>query len=104
MAQFKRIIENFTCKHCKTKVKGKGYTNHCPNCLHSRHVDINPGDRKAECGGMMEPVNFELKKSKYILVHKCAKCGTTRRNKMQIGDNFDILPKLSEAIAKKTFF
>ena len=28
-------------------MKGNGYTNHCPKCLWSKHVDINPGDRGA---------------------------------------------------------
>jgi len=104
MRQFKKTIENFTCGHCGAKVKGNGYTNHCPECLYSKHVDVNPGDRAEICGGMMEPVNFEIEKGQYVLIYNCLKCGATRRNKMQSNDNFDILPKLSESIAKKTFF
>ncbi|MEK7061411.1 MAG: RNHCP domain-containing protein, partial [Patescibacteria group bacterium] len=43
---FVKKIEDFVCKVCGTKVKGTGYTNHCPNCLYSLHVDEEvPGDR-----------------------------------------------------------
>ena len=104
MGAFIKKIENFTCEHCRSKVKGNGYTNHCPRCLYSKHVDINPGDRAEQCDGMMEPVNFELRKGEYILVHKCEKCSAIKRNKMQADDNLDILPKLSESVAKKAFF
>ena len=42
---FTRKVEDFTCEHCGREVHGNGYTNHCPHCLHSKHVDVNPGDR-----------------------------------------------------------
>ncbi|MBR6751902.1 MAG: RNHCP domain-containing protein, partial [Alphaproteobacteria bacterium] len=45
MKQFVKRVENFTCAHCGAEVFGNGYTNHCPKCLWSRHVDNNPGDR-----------------------------------------------------------
>ena len=61
MKQFQRKKENFVCEHCGQEVIGNGYTNHCPSCLHSKHVDINPGDRAETCGGLMEPVDLELK-------------------------------------------
>ena len=60
MKRFNRRIEDFTCEHCGTEVHGNGYTNHCPNCLWSKHVDINPGDRAADCGGLMEPIAVEI--------------------------------------------
>jgi len=44
--KFQKRIENFTCEKCGLFVKGTGYTDHCPNCLWSKHMDINPGDRK----------------------------------------------------------
>ena len=56
---FQRRIENFVCEHCGEKVIGDGYTNHCPKCLWSKHVDVNPGDRMAHCGGMMKPEALE---------------------------------------------
>ena len=53
MKKFIKVKEDFVCEHCGAEVKGDGYTNHCPKCLWSKHVDVHPGDRAAECGGMM---------------------------------------------------
>ena len=78
---FTRNIENFTCERCGTEVEGNGFTNHCPACLCSKHVDENPGDRAAACGGLMEPIAVEQARGRYILVHKCLKCGQVKRNK-----------------------
>lgn len=97
MKTFQRTVEDFTCEHCGAKVKGDGYTNHCPHCLYSKHVDINPGDREEECGGLMEPVDLELKDGKYIIVHRCQKCGFVRRNKVCDGDDFKAVINLSKA-------
>ena len=50
----------FTCKVCgrlcTPESAGSDHRNHCPNCLSSLHVDIEPGDRASDCGGIMEPV------------------------------------------------
>jgi len=59
--KFQRQKEDFVCGECGTTVSGTGYTNHCPQCLWSMHVDVNPGDRAAACGGMMEPKKVEKK-------------------------------------------
>ncbi len=95
MKQFTRTREDFICEHCGANVRGNGYTNHCPHCLYSKHVDINPGDRSADCGGLMEPVGLELKDGKYILVHRCVKCGFVRRNKVVDADDFNAVLELS---------
>jgi len=88
--------EDFVCQVCGTKVVGTGYTNHCPNCLYSLHVDKSvPGDRASECGGLMKPVGIEMKSGKYIIIHKCEKCGKKMVNKVLEGDNFEIVLKLS---------
>ena len=65
MKQFNRKKENFVCENCGEKVEGNGYTNHCPNCLWSKHVDINPGDRQEECKGLMVPVDLEKQGQDY---------------------------------------
>ncbi|MBX4198566.1 RNHCP domain-containing protein [Candidatus Parcubacteria bacterium] len=89
-SKFIRNIEDFTCEHCGAEVKGTGYTNHCPKCLWSKHVDIHPGDRAAKCGGMMKPVDFERGGDEYVLTHKCLICGYEKRNILEEGDNFDL--------------
>ncbi len=102
--KFQRKIEDFTCAHCQFKVIGSGYTNHCPKCLWSRHVDVNPGDRLNTCGGMMKPVAIELDHGDKILTHQCKKCGLKKRNKVSPADNINALLKLSESLAKNTDF
>jgi hypothetical protein len=69
-------------------VRGDGYTNHCPHCLWSRHVDVNPGDRAAACGGMMQPVAVETTRHGYRLTHRCTACGFERRTRTSPEDSF----------------
>ncbi len=84
---FTKRVENFTCEECGTSVIGSGYTNHCPHCLWSKHVDINPGDRAADCGGMMKPVGLEGASPDYRIVHRCERCDLTRLNVVAEGDD-----------------
>lgn len=93
--KFQRRKENFICQHCSVLVRGNGYTNHCPHCLWSRHVDVHPGDRQASCGGMMAPVGLTLKNSAYSILHCCVTCGFENKNKAAKADNSDMLVKLS---------
>jgi rubrerythrin len=87
--KFTRKKEDFVCEHCKAEVKGSGYTNHCPVCLWSKHVDINPGDRAALCLGMMKPKKIEGPTDKFMIVHECIVCGYTKRNRMESNDSYD---------------
>jgi hypothetical protein len=104
MKKFIRKIEDFVCGHCGAKVKGNGYTNHCPKCLWSRHVDNYPGDRANPCGGLMEPVWLELKNGKYHIKHKCTKCNAEARCTASDKDDISALAALSETLAKKSMF
>ncbi len=88
---FKRTKEDFVCEHCGTDNFGNGFTNHCKECLWSKHVDKNPGDRAESCGGMMKPVGTEGIVGKYDIVHLCEKCGQIKRNKVSKHDNFDAI-------------
>lgn len=99
--KFQRTKEDFTCEKCGLIVKGSGYTNHCPRCLWSKHVDVNPGDRQAACQGLMEPVGVELKGGEYTILHRCTRCGFEKRNKASKDDNFDAILHLSSHPAKR---
>jgi rubrerythrin len=85
--EFSRKVEDFTCEHCGAVVVGNGYTNHCPQCLWSKHVDVTPGDRAADCGYLMEPYVLELVGGEFELVHRCLKCGYQKRNKTSPDDD-----------------
>src|SRR6185295_8069846 len=94
---FVKKVEDFTCEHCGAEVKGTGYTNHCPKCLWSKHVDISPGDRAEGCGGMMKPIALEGTTPKYRILHKCEKCGAERRNNVSETDSGDALVALAKS-------
>jgi hypothetical protein len=96
---FIRVEEDFVCGHCGAAVSGDGYTNHCPHCLWSKHVDVEPGDRAALCGGMMAPVSLEGSSPAYVLVHRCTVCGHEKRNKVQRNDSQAVLIALAQKIA-----
>ncbi|MBU6370992.1 MAG: RNHCP domain-containing protein [Patescibacteria group bacterium] len=98
--KFKRTVEDFICEHCGAAVKGNGYTNHCPKCLWSKHVDKNPGDRAEKCGGMMRPVRIEQEGGKMMIVHECEKCGFVRRAELRRQDD----PAEAIEVAKKADF
>jgi len=86
---FIKNTEDFTCENCGDKITGNGYTNHCPACLYSKHVDVDPGDRKSDCGGIMTPVEIELEGKEYSIVHQCDVCGYSKKNKISPQDDFD---------------
>ena len=96
--RFKKNDSGFICENCKKEVLPLGYTsrNHCPFCLHSLHVDVNPGDRASDCGGLLVPVQAlpDAKKG-YIIVTKCKKCGAIRRNKSASDDDISLIIKLT---------
>lgn len=82
--RFTKNDNSFVCAHCGKEVEPLGYSsrNHCPFCLWSLHLDVNPGDRAADCGGQMEPIRVETDPRKgYIITHRCQKCGALRRNR-----------------------
>jgi rubrerythrin len=85
--RFQKKTEDFTCEKCGHVVKGSGYTNHCPKCLWSKHVDINPGDRAAACQGLMEPIAIEGSSPEYRIMHRCTSCGYTGRVKISPADD-----------------
>ena len=91
MKTFTKRVEDFDCAHCGAHVVGNGYTNHCPVCLWSQHVDNTPGDRAATCGGMMRPVGIEKTGDKFVITHKCETCGKTIRQHSADNDNTDAI-------------
>ena len=98
MKQFTKRDEEFVCENCGKKVLKLGYTSrdHCPHCLYSKHVDNMPGDREAECRGLLKPVQVELDSKKgYVIIYKCEKCGAIRKNKAAVDDYKDLLIKLT---------
>jgi hypothetical protein len=95
---FTKNKEDFTCENCGIFIEGNGYTNHCHECFYSKHVDIAPGDRAADCGGLMKPTAVSGPTSALVITHTCLSCGFTRNNKVQEGDNMVKLVQLVTAL------
>ncbi len=110
MRRFQAIGTNlgFRCDVCGLQVPplaNGSYRNHCPRCLHSRHVDVFPGDRAHACQGLLEPVAVEHSGKKgWTIVHRCQRCGEERRNRAALDDpampdDYDALVRLASRAA-----
>lgn len=97
MKKFNMIDEPFICEHCNKQVSALNYTarDHCPFCLYSKHVDINPGDRSNSCQGLLVPISIEKYKNTYKIIYKCSKCNQIHKNIMAIDDNMEKIINLS---------
>lgn len=89
--------EEFVCDNCGEKVMPLSYTarDHCNYCLYSKHVDINPGDRGNQCGGLLVPIGIEKFRDTYKIIYKCEKCHEIHKNIMASDDNMDLIIELS---------
>ncbi len=98
MKRFNMIDEEFICENCHKKVDKLNYTarDHCPYCLYSKHVDINPGDRMNPCKGMLKPINIEKYKDTYKIIYKCEKCHKEHKNIMATDDNYDVILEITK--------
>ena len=79
--------EGFNCKACGKFITvrdcGTNNRNHCPHCLSSIHLANIPGDRSADCGGIMEPISIYVRPDgEWALIHRCKKCGELKINRI----------------------
>ena len=84
--------DSFSCKVCDRLMTPEGagaeHRNHCCNCLSSLHVDDVPGDRAADCGGVMEPISVWVRKGgEWAVIHRCRRCGALSSNRVAADDN-----------------
>ncbi len=83
MSKFTFRNDSFICENCSLEVLPlrTGCRNHCPSCLHSKHVDIFPGDRQNPCQGLLKPIRYELKENfRLALIFSCLRCGEITKN------------------------
>lgn len=98
---FVRRVEAFECEVCGACVAGDGFTNHCPKCLASKHVDIDPGDRESSCGGVMEVVEFERLHGELRMEHRCVVCGHRKWNRASGADSNTVIVQKMNELAKR---
>ena len=98
MKRFNELDEPFECEHCHKKVDKLIYSSrdHCPYCLYSKHVDINPGDRENTCKGLLKPIGIEKYKDTYKILYECEKCHENHKNIMAKDDDLDKIIEISK--------
>lgn len=84
--------KSFSCKACGHLIMPQGagsrHRNHCPRCLCSVHLDIIPGDRAANCGGIMDPIAVWVRRGgEWAIIHRCRSCGVLSSNRSAADDN-----------------
>jgi len=84
--------DSFVCNVCGRVVAPEGagtkHRNHCPDCLSSLHVDDTPGDRGADCDGIMDPIGVWVRKNgEWAIIHRCTRCGHIASNRLAADDN-----------------
>lgn len=106
----------FHCLHCGCfisiieTVSGVQNRNHCPYCLHSRHLDLHrPGDRLSACKAMMKPIGliYKPRRNQYIpdsigelaLVHLCTRCAKISTNRIAADDDVQMILAVLEKTA-----
>lgn len=92
------LDEEFVCDNCGKMVNKLNYTarDHCPFCLYSKHVDINPGDRLNKCNGLLKPIDIEKYKDSYKIIYECTKCHEKHKNIMANDDDYNIIIEISK--------
>ena len=70
------IDESFLCGNCGKDVPigDVMIRDHCPFCLWGRHLDNIPGDRAADCGGLMKPLSFSIGGGIRWIHYQCTTC------------------------------
>jgi hypothetical protein len=97
MKRFNEVDEEFICENCHNRVHKLYYSSrdHCPYCLYSKHVDINPGDRANDCCGLLKPIDIEKFKDTYKIIYKCDKCKQIHKNICASDDDFNLICNLA---------
>lgn len=97
MKRFSMKNEQFVCENCGKNVKPAEKTarDHCPYCLFSKHVDINPGDRSNKCLGLLKPIGIEKFKATYKIIYECEKCHEKHKNIVCNDDDMNLIINLS---------
>jgi len=103
----------FECLNCHKQIKnsalGTANRNHCPECLWSKHVDLNiSGDRESKCLQAMKPMGLTFKREgldkwgkekqgELMLVHQCCGCNKVSINRIAGDDDPSEILKILKA-------
>ncbi|MYS83771.1 RNHCP domain-containing protein [Embleya scabrispora] len=92
--------DTFDCVRCGLTVTtvdpAGGRRNHCPSCLHSRHVLDRVEGGPSECMARMSPISIAvLRSGDWMIVHRCIRCDELTSNTIAPDDNQLILIRMA---------
>ena len=89
--------KGFVCIACSQVVPphASSSRDHCNHCLTGLHVDIHPGDRMNECGGVLRPIGIQPKSGKLKIVYRCEACSEQIFNSIAPDDDMEMLAELA---------
>ncbi|MER5771129.1 RNHCP domain-containing protein [Streptomyces sp. NPDC001985] len=90
----------FGCVRCGLTVAALGpdgtRRNHCPSCLHSRHVHDRVDGGPSDCRSRMTPISIAvLRSGDWMLIHRCTRCDELTSSPISGDDNQLILMRMA---------
>ena len=95
-----RGAETFGCLRCGLTVTAYApdgaRRDHCPGCLHARHVDDHVAGGSSPCRSRMTPIAIAAPRAcGWMLVHRCAACAELTASPVRGDDNRLVLMRLA---------
>ncbi|MFI6940397.1 RNHCP domain-containing protein [Streptomyces sp. NPDC050418] len=93
-------IGTFACAWCGLTVSAVApdgvRRNHCPSCLHSRHVVDHVEGGASDCHGRMSPISIAvLRNGDWRVIHRCVRCDELTSNAICPDDNQLVLMRMA---------
>ncbi|MEV6205295.1 RNHCP domain-containing protein [Streptomyces sp. NPDC051771] len=93
-------LGTFACAWCGLTVSAYASDgaprNHCPSCLHSRHVLDHVEGGASDCEGRMSPIAIAvLRTGDWRVIHRCVRCDELTSNPVCVDDNQLILMRMA---------
>ncbi|MEU8976311.1 RNHCP domain-containing protein [Streptomyces monashensis] len=93
-------LSTFACARCGLTVSAYAADgaarNHCPSCLHSRHVLDHVEGGPSDCEGRMSPIAIAvLRTGDWTVIHRCVRCDELTSNPVCADDNQLILIRMA---------
>ncbi|MFG2875257.1 RNHCP domain-containing protein [Streptomyces sp. NPDC048337] len=93
-------LSTFACAWCGLTVSAYAadgvLRNHCPSCLHSRHVLDHIEGGPSDCEGRMSPIAIAvLRTGDWMVIHRCARCAELTSNPVSADGNQLILMRMA---------
>lgn len=92
--------DTFACVRCgltvATYAPDSQRRNHCPSCLHSRHVTDHTESGPSDCQARMTPISIAvLRTGDWMIIHRCTRCQELTSSPVCGDDNQLILMRMA---------